>query len=99
MGTDHELFQKLEKLILDGIENIKDDQYIPMAQQAIMVIYQLSENPDELTIELCKKLAAKLAEKPKNTVLLRRTFAVVGHIAVGEVLQRAEVLFAGPVNS
>ena len=48
-------------------------------------MYQLADRPDDLAIELCKKLANKLAAKPKSVVLLRRIFAVVGHIAVGQV--------------
>ena len=71
---------------MEGIGNSKDDQYIPMAQQAISVMYQLADRPDDLAIELCKKLANKLAAKPKSVVLLRRIFAVVGHIAVGQVI-------------
>ena len=70
---------------MEGIDNSKDDQYIPMAQQAISVMYQLADRPDDLAIELCKKLANKLAAKPRSVVLLRRIFAVVGHIAVGQV--------------
>ena len=85
LPQDHELFQKLDRLIMEGIDNTKDDHYIPMAQQAIMVIYQLSDEPDKRTSEICRQLSLKLAEKPKSTVLLRRTYAVVGHVAVGQV--------------
>ena len=85
LSQDHELFQKLDRLIMEGIDNTKDDHYIPMAQQAIMVIYQLSDEPDKRTSDICRKLSLKLAEKPKNAVLLRRTYAVVGHVAVGQV--------------
>lgn len=85
LAPDHELFDKLEKLLIECIANKKDDQYIPMAQQAVSVFYNLSDSPDELAGRLCKKLARKMAEQPKNCLLLRRVFFVVGHIAVCQV--------------
>ena len=51
-------------------------------QQAISVIYLLSDSPDELAGKICHKLSQKMAEEPKNALLLRRTFFVIGHIAV-----------------
>ena len=79
---DHELFSKLEKLLVDKIDAKDDDQYIPMAQQAISVLYQLSDNPDVLGGKLCQVLAQKMKNSPKNGLILRRSFFVVGHIAV-----------------
>ncbi len=83
---DFELFQKIEDILMDCVENKDDDQYIPMAQHAISVIYLLSDIPDKLAGQLCTKLAAKLAKQPKNSLLLRRVFFVVGHIAVCQVM-------------
>ena len=53
-----------------------------LSQQAISVIYLLSDSPDELAGKICHKLSQKMAEEPKNALLLRRTFFVIGHIAV-----------------
>ena len=82
LAPDHELFSKLEKLLVDKIDNKDDDQYIPMAQQAISVLYQLSDNPDVLGGKLCQVLSQKMKNAPKSGLILRRSFFVVGHIAV-----------------
>lgn len=82
LAPDHELFSKLEKLLIEKIDVKDDDQYIPMAQQAISVLYQLSDNPDVLGGKLCQILAQKMKNSPKNGLILRRSFFVVGHIAV-----------------
>jgi hypothetical protein len=42
---------RLEELLYDGVDDLKDDAYVPMAQQAITVIFQVSscrvENGDK----------------------------------------------------
>ena len=82
---DHELFVKLEKIILESVGNKNDDQFIPMSQQAITVIYSLSDCPDDLAAKICRNLAEKLVERPKSVLLLRRVFFVVGHMAACQV--------------
>lgn len=85
LDSDHELFEKLQQLLVESVENVKDDHFMPLAQQAITVIYALSDIPDQMAAEICKQLAYKVAAKPKNSVLLRRAFFVVGHVAVCQV--------------
>ena len=63
---DHELFLRLEKLLTDGFDKLEDQHYIPMIQQSIAVIYQLSELPDKLAGSLCRNLAAHFASKKKD---------------------------------
>jgi hypothetical protein len=41
LDDDHELFVRLEELMFVGVDDIKDEAYMPMAQQAIAVIYQV----------------------------------------------------------
>lgn len=72
LEPDHELFEKLETILMENVGNPKDDQYIPMAKEAINVIYTLSDMPDKLAGNLGKKLAMKLSAKPKSGLLLRR---------------------------
>jgi condensin complex subunit 1 len=94
---DHELFIRLEKLLGDGISRLQDDQYIPMAQQAIAVLYKLSEYPDTLATRLIKRLAdlflpthEDLQDHDNNVPTskdigqehLKRLVFVVGHIAL-----------------
>ena len=47
--TEHQLFQKLETLLVDGVECAKDLHYMPMAKNALMVIFQLGEGPDKFS--------------------------------------------------
>jgi len=41
LNEEHELFVRLEKLLYEGVDEMKDDAYVPMSQQAISVIYQV----------------------------------------------------------
>ena len=84
-SPDDIMFDKIEKLLTECIDKKNDDQYIPMAQQAITCLYLLSDHPDEMAGSLCRKLSQKLAQEPKNALLLRRTFFVIGHIAVSHL--------------
>ena len=72
---DHELFLRLEKLLTDGFDKLEDQHYIPMIQQSIAVIYQLSEtiinryaNPTVLNRSLISKWLFK--ESLLNTCFL-----------------------------
>ena len=83
---DHELFLRLEKLLTDGFDKLEDQHYIPMIQQSIAVIYQLSELPDKLAGSLCRNLAAHFASKKKdgemNQLHLSRLVFLFGHVAI-----------------
>lgn len=94
---DHEIFVRLEKLLVDGILRLQDNQYIPMAQQAIGVLYKLSEYPDKLATGIIKRLAELFLtskddehqEEETHSVSksigqehLKRLVFVVGHVAV-----------------
>ena len=63
---DHEIFGRIETLLIDGLERLQDDQYIPMAQQAIAVLYALSEYPDKLASKLIKCLSVKILSSTKD---------------------------------
>ena len=83
---DHELFQHLEKLIVVGIQKKKDPHYMPMAKQALNVIYQLGEGPDQLAGSIIKQICLKLQEEGSDSVetfILRRICFLAG-----QVLQR-----------
>jgi hypothetical protein len=41
LNEEHELFVRLEELLYEGVDEMKDDAYVPMSQQAISVIYQV----------------------------------------------------------
>ena len=85
--SDHELFVRLEKLLDEGCFDKMDDQhYIPMVQQSVAVIYQLSELPDKLAGRLCRTLVARFAEKKRgggaNQLHLSRLVFLFGHVAI-----------------
>lgn len=39
---DHEIFQRLSKILIEGLTNLKDRQYSPMAVKAVSTIYAVS---------------------------------------------------------
>ena len=41
LNEDHELFVRLEELLYDGLDDLKDDAFVPMTQQAVAVIFQV----------------------------------------------------------
>ena len=41
LNEEHELFVRLEELLYEGVDEMKDDAYVPMSQQAVSVIYQV----------------------------------------------------------
>ncbi|XP_070560344.1 condensin complex subunit 1-like [Ptychodera flava] len=94
---DHEMFKRLVDLMVKGIEKLDDKFWVPMAEQAINVIYGLGEHPDITCGDLIKQLINVLmktieqggdgdSENDNNDlschpVLLTRLFAVIGHVA------------------
>jgi hypothetical protein len=59
LNEDHELFVRLEELLFEGVDEMKDDAYVPMSQQAVAVIFQVTmftmllQGMAENNIELC----------------------------------------------
>ena len=90
--TDHKMFQQLERLLVEGIEYQKDVHYMPMAKNALMLIFQLGEGPDRFTGDLVKKICEKIKAKEDSddgnkaeTFVLSRLCYVVGQIALCQV--------------
>ena len=44
-------------LSITGVTNIADRHWLPMAEQAVTVIYKLAEHPDVICGQLIKKIA------------------------------------------
>jgi len=91
---DHQIFQKLEKLLVEGIELKKDEHYLPMAKNALMVIYQLGESPDTFASDIIKKICRKIRAKQDVTVggdfkvenyILSRLFFLLGQVALSQL--------------
>jgi len=90
--ADHQIFQQLEKLLVEGIELKQDQHYMPMAKNALMVIYQLGESPDTFASEIIKKVCLKIRSKQEavpaggeykvDTFVLGRLCFLAGQIAL-----------------
>ena len=55
----HEMFERLATILVDGVTTLSDRHWLPMAEQAVGVIYKLAEHPDVICGNILKKLAAK----------------------------------------
>jgi len=89
--SHHIIFQKLEKLLVEGIEFKKDQHYIPMAKNALMVIYQLGESPDGLASDIIRKICTRIKvdqevgigrELKVENFILSRFFFIIGQVAL-----------------
>jgi len=90
---DHQMFQELERLLVEGVD-IKDDKhYVPMAKNALMVIYQLGEKPDKFAADILRRVIEKvnpssdeventLGDSKVETVLLSRLCFLAGQVAL-----------------
>ncbi len=53
---DPEIFQRLSHLLVSGLGKVEKDQWVPMAEQALSVIYKLAEHPDAICGDIITKL-------------------------------------------
>jgi len=88
-ATDDNIFIRLELLVVDGIKRQKDPHYMPMAKQALNVIYQLSESPDMLAAKIIKRIFQNIKDSQSEenagkveTFILRRLCFLAGQIAL-----------------
>ncbi|EDO34797.1 predicted protein, partial [Nematostella vectensis] len=82
----HDIFERLTELITTGNSYW---YWVPMAEQAINVIYALSEHPDAVSETIIRKLATclssgKLMSCP--SAVLARFLTVVGHVALRQLI-------------
>eukprot|EP00088_Acartia_fossae_P034161 TRINITY_DN3502_c0_g1_i7.p1 TRINITY_DN3502_c0_g1~~TRINITY_DN3502_c0_g1_i7.p1 ORF type:complete len:851 (-),score=279.90 TRINITY_DN3502_c0_g1_i7:275-2503(-) len=89
---DHALFLKLEELIVSGLTNKDNRDYMPMARSAMRVIYQLGEGPDQLMEVIIRKIVAavndKLPEMGEGKIeahILQRLCFLVGEISLNQL--------------
>jgi len=91
--TDHQIFQQLEKLLVSGIDLKQDQHYMPMAKNALMVIYQLGESPDTFASDIIKKICLNIRAKQEqaatpgadytvDTYILSRLCFLAGQVAL-----------------
>merc|ERR1712226_389018 len=56
---EHDLFVNLAEILVHSIEDKNTCHYIPMAQKAILVIYQLSEQPDGICADILRRICER----------------------------------------
>jgi condensin complex subunit 1 len=59
-SPDHELFERLSHLLVDGITQLDKVNWIPMAEQAINLIYRLAERPDTICGDIVRRQASQI---------------------------------------
>lgn len=88
LEQDHDLFARLQELLLKGFPDLENKFWIPFCEKAINVIYTLSESPDHTCAALAKEVAKMLSKIPTGESelgdcggLLTRFVSLIGNIA------------------
>ncbi|CAL1534663.1 unnamed protein product [Lymnaea stagnalis] len=58
--ADNSLFERLKVILVKGMTDANTSYWIPLADQAVRVIYELSETPDEVCVKLLRELTQAL---------------------------------------
>ena len=66
LPTDHNLFARLETMIVEGLTRLADMTWVPFSEHALSAIYQLAERPDVITGRILKSLVKALFEPPSS---------------------------------
>jgi len=88
--SDHPMLVQLEKLLVEGITFKQDNHYMPMAKNALMLIFQLGESPDKFSARIVRKVCEKIKNNQEEideeikveTFVLSRLCYLVGQIAL-----------------
>nr|XP_045604996.1 condensin complex subunit 1-like [Procambarus clarkii] len=66
LDRDHEIFERLSKILVKGLTVLHDRQYSPMAIEAVSAIYALAEHPDLICGEIIKQMSREMLEFPNE---------------------------------
>ncbi|XP_064610959.1 condensin complex subunit 1-like [Liolophura sinensis] len=66
LQKDHEMFKRLADILVGGMSNLENPYWIPMAEQAVNVIYRLGEHPDTICSDIIKRLAGEIISASKT---------------------------------
>ncbi|PIK49362.1 putative condensin complex subunit 1 [Apostichopus japonicus] len=64
--SDHGMFSRLADILVNGILKTSDNHWIPLAEQALKVIFLLSEHPEVITGDIIKRLAKGIIAKKEE---------------------------------
>ena len=94
-ARDHPIFQKIWVLITEGIWREEDAHWMPMAKEALDLVFQLGDGPDSLAGDMIKDVCSKIQEEHNRlvgsemgdelkveTFILRRLCFLAGHVAL-----------------
>ena len=69
-ARDHPIFQKIWILITEGIWREEDSHWMPMAKEALDLVFQLGDGPDSLAGDMIKDVCSKIQEQGWNRILV-----------------------------
>ncbi|XP_046850199.1 condensin complex subunit 1-like isoform X2 [Xenia sp. Carnegie-2017] len=58
--SDHVMFQRLNDILVSSITTNMQGMWVPMAEEAIKVIYNLAQHPDKICSQLIKNLTRRI---------------------------------------
>ncbi|GIY24980.1 condensin complex subunit 1 [Caerostris extrusa] len=91
LPPDHIVAENIKSLLIDGIKNLEDNQWTPMASEAIYSLFCLIQEPEILCMKILKKInkifMEELANEENTTydvsnILWARFISLCGHIAL-----------------
>ncbi|CAB4020158.1 condensin complex subunit 1-like isoform X1 [Paramuricea clavata] len=65
-SSDHMAFQRLNDILVSSITSPVQGMWVPMAEEAINVVYNLAEHPDKICGHLIKNLIKKIFGEEEN---------------------------------
>lgn len=60
LPNSHSLFSQISALLTDNFSNLESSQWIPLCEQGLNVVYQLSEQPNKFSELLLRSLTTLL---------------------------------------
>ena len=96
-ARDHPIFQKIWILITEGIWREEDSHWMPMAKEALDLVFQLGDGPDSISGDMIKDVCSRIQEEHNlqvkegseigdemkvETYILRRLCFLAGHVAL-----------------
>ncbi|KAF8770443.1 Condensin complex subunit 1 like protein [Argiope bruennichi] len=94
LPPDHAIAERIKYLLIEGIKNYEDNQWTPMANEAILTIFCLMKEPEVLCMKIMKEIVKLICEEfePEDgenettsdisNILWARFMSLCGHIAL-----------------
>lgn len=102
--NDDDMFKKIIDVLIKGIINLDDHYWIPMAEQAINVIYKLAQRPDKLCLKIMEEFSHVINDFNSNCfedtskfplTVLQRIINFSGHVALQHLLYNETYIIPG----